>query len=151
MDESQNMQLRKLIEEAMAKQNMQQKTGQMGFDQRLFDKAMSDPQALEAGAELAGLMNDNTAMGLMSGSSDYRVPNGGKLGWTEALSKGIDRGVGLYNILNSQKAKANALRSLAVNGGATKQAPVSLDEDYSASAYPVNMNSPMPIPLGGSR
>jgi hypothetical protein len=112
MDEAQKLELRKLIADAMAQQ---QNVGAMGFDQKLFDRAMSDPEAMEAGADMAGLMNDNTALGLMSKSGDYQVPNGGSLGWTEALSKGIDKGLGTYNLLNAQKVKANALR--AMGGG----------------------------------
>lgn len=148
MDEAQSMELRRLLEEAMAKK-APQAAGGMGFDQKMFDRAMSDPKTMEAGAELAGLMNDGTALGIMGKSGEYQVPNGGKLGWTEALSKGIDKGVGLYNILNSQKAKANALRSLAVNGGGAKQSAIAggAMTPPAADAFPVNLNDPRAMPL----
>lgn len=140
MDEAQQLKLRQLIEETMAKQ---QRNNSMGFDQKLFDKAMSDPRAMEAGAEMAGLMNDNTALGLMSKSGDYQVPNGGRLGVTEALSKGIDKGIGMYNLLNAQKVKANALRSLAPQGAgavpAATAAAVTPPGAPVATAYPVDL------------
>lgn len=146
MDEAQQLKLRQLIEEAMAKQQK----NSMGFDQKLFDKAMSDPRAMEAGAEMAGLMNDNTALGLMSKSGDYQVPNGGRLGWTEALSKGIDKGMGMYNLLNAQKVKANALRSLAPQGGANGAVPpaavaAAANGDPVATAYPVNLTDTITV------
>jgi hypothetical protein len=140
MDETQQLQLRKMIEEAMAKQ---QKAGAMGFDQKLYDKAMSDPQAMAAGAEMAGLMDDTTALGMMNGSNNYQVPNGGRLGWTDAMSKGIDKGIGTYNLLNAQKVKANALRAMApkpgmpdtATGGAMNPTPY-----MPAQAFPVDMS-----------
>lgn len=139
MDEAQQSKLRQLVEEAFAKY---QKNNFQGYDQKVFDKAMSDPRAMEAGAEMAGLMNDNTALGIMNKSGDFQVPNGGRLGWTEALSKGIDKGLGMYNLLNAQKVKANALRSLGPKTEAST-AQIGTPENpmpkMTAQAYPVNM------------
>lgn len=147
MDEAQQQQLRKMIEEAMAKQ---QKAGSMGYDQKLFDKAMSDPQAMAAGADMAGLMDDGTALGMMRDSNNYQVPNGGRLGWTEAMSKGIDKGIGTYNLLNAQKVKANALRAMAPKmgipnsgiGGAMNPQPL-----MTAEAFPVDFGNTQSSPL----
>lgn len=103
-------QMREFLAQLFAKQEQQK--GMMGFDQKMMDRMMSDPEAMEAGAEMAGLMDDNTAMGMMRMGEQNQVPNGGRLGWTEALSNGIDKGIGLYNMLNAQKVKANALRAM---------------------------------------
>lgn len=101
-------QLRTIIEQAAAKQQ----SGMMGFGQKVMEKAMSDPKAMKAGADMAGLMDDPTAMSMMKMGQQNAVPNGGRLGWTQALSNGIDQGIGLYNLLNAQKVKANALRAM---------------------------------------
>jgi hypothetical protein len=141
MNELDSKALRKLIADAMAKQ--QQPQG-MGFDQRLFDKSMSDPRALEAGADMAGLMNDNTALGLMSDVDNFNVPNGGEMGWTQAMSKGIDKGLGTYNLLHAQKVKADALRAMAPNAMPPVQGALQGQTQGAtgpvATAYPVNMN-----------
>lgn len=117
-----------LIEQMIMMQEQQAGAGQMGFDQELYNRAMSDPAAMDAGADLAGLMDDRTAMGLMDNSSNYQVPNGGQLGITDALSKGVDKGLGLYNILNAQKAKANALRTMG--GGQMTGAEAGRSQNY---------------------
>jgi hypothetical protein len=140
MNEMDNEALRKLITDAMGKQ--EQPKG-MGFDQNLYNKAMSDPRAMDAGADMAGLMNDSTALGMMRGANDYKVPNGGQLGWTDAISKGIDKGLGTYNLLNAQKVKAQALRAMAPNGmppvQGAMQGGMPPEQSPVATAYPVNM------------
>ncbi len=141
MDEAQRQELRKMLTELMSQQQGGRQAGMTGYDQKLFDKVMSDPAAMQAGADMAGLMDDATALGMMSKSGDFNVPNGGRLSWTEALSKGIDKGLGTYNLLNSQRVKANALRSLGPKPGmpAAPQAPA-IPAPPVAQAFPVNLN-----------
>jgi len=140
MNELDSEALRKLIADAMSKQD--QAKG-MGFDQNLYNKAMSDPKAMEAGADMAGLMNDSTALGVMRGSNDYQVPNGGEMGWTQAMSKGIDKGLGTYNLLHAQKVKAQALRAMAPNAmppiQGAMQGGMPPEQNSVATAYPVSM------------
>lgn len=146
MDEAQKNELRKMLTELMNQPGAQKPAG-MGFDQKLYDKVMSDPEAMQAGAEMAGLMNDSTALGMMSKAGDFNVPNGGQLGWTEALSKGIDKGIGTYNLLNAQKVKANALRSLAPKGGSAAVVEAVAPADPNATAYPIEFSNPVARPL----
>jgi hypothetical protein len=121
--------------------------GMMGYDQSLYNKVMSDPALIDAGAEMAGLMDDRIALGLMADANDYDVPNGGSLGWTEALSKGIDKGLGTYNLLNAQRVKANALRAMSMKDGAGMGSASGAMNPDVAQAFPVNMRNPVAKPL----
>lgn len=114
MDEMNDAQLRELLAQLLAEK--EKSKGMTGFDQTLYDRAMSDPQAMEAGADMAGLMDDRTAMGLMGMGQQNDVPNGGQLGWTQAAANGIQSGLGMYNLLNAQKVKSNALRTMGGQG-----------------------------------
>ena len=131
--------LREIIAEAMAQNNKQ---GMMGFgqdkaSQDMYKKFMSDPKLLEAGAQQAGLMDEDTSLKMMEMGAPRNIPDGGRLGWTEALSNGINSGLGMYNLLNAQKVKANALRAMKPNGS----------EEPVAEAFPVSMSNPVGRPL----
>ena len=54
--------------------------------------------------------SDASAQNMMKLGTSANVPYGGKLSWAAALNDGIKQGIGMYDYLNSQKAKANALR-----------------------------------------
>lgn len=118
-------QIRAIVEEILA--NQEKNNGMTGFDQRLYDKVMSDPNNIESGAQMAGLLDDNTSMALMRGGDDGRVPYGGKLSPFQAAANGIEKGIGLYNLLNAQKVKANALRNARTPGVDYKPASMITD------------------------
>jgi len=95
----------------LMRQERQTDPSMMGFDQNQWTQMMSDPAAREAGAELAGLASEQAALQLQQMGRNQPVPNGGRLGWTEALDRGLTKGLGVYQMLNAQRAKADAIRN----------------------------------------
>lgn len=79
--------------------------GMMGFGD-----VMQSPEAWQAGADLATLRSDGANQNMMKMGEGKAVPYGGELSWAEALNNGVKQGIGMYDYLSSQKAKANALR-----------------------------------------
>lgn len=82
--------------------------GMMGYGQIL--RAMNSPEAWEAGMEAGLARSDASAQRMMQMGEPRNIPYGGKMSWAEALNNGIKQGMGMYDYLQSQKAKANALR-----------------------------------------
>lgn len=82
--------------------------GTMGYGKIL--KAMNSPEAWEAGMQAGMARNDLASLGMMKQGAPAPVPYGGKKSWAEAAAEGLKTGIGMYDYLNSQKAKANALR-----------------------------------------
>ena len=85
--------------------------GMMGFDQNRWAQMMSNPVAREAGAELAGLASEQAAMQMQALGRPRAVPNGGLKSPFEAAAEGLTRGMGVYQMLNAQRAKADAIRN----------------------------------------
>lgn len=82
--------------------------GMQGYGKIL--KAMNSPEAWEAGMQAGMARNDLASLGMMKQGAPAPVPYGGKKSWAEAAAEGLKTGIGMYDYLNSQKAKANALR-----------------------------------------
>lgn len=109
-----------------------------------------DPAMLEAGADAAGAMSPRNSMTLMGMGASAPTPGGGGLiarkSPFESAADGVKTGMGMYNLLNTQKAKAEALRKMAGIGGSPmpKMTPFGTDPDLMiAQAFPVDMTSPM--------
>ena len=89
----------------------QAQPGMMGFDQNRWVQMMSNPVAREAGAELAGLASEQAAMQMQAMGRPRAVPHGGLKSPFEAAAEGLTRGMGVYQMLNAQRAKADAIRN----------------------------------------
>ena len=86
-------------------------SGMMNFDQNQWTQMMNNPAAREAGAEMAGLASEQAAMQMQAMGRPRAVPNGGLKSPFEAASEGLARGMGMYQMLNAQRAKADAIRN----------------------------------------
>jgi len=91
--------------------NQQAQPGMMGFDQNRWAQMMSNPVAREAGAELAGLASEQAAMQMQAMGRPRAIPHGGLKSPFEAAAEGLTRGMGVYQMLNAQRAKADAIRN----------------------------------------
>lgn len=80
-------------------------SGMMGFG-----NIMQSPEAWQAGMDLATLRSDAANQNMMKMGEPRNIPYGGKMSWVEALNNGVKQGIGMYDYLKTQKAKANALR-----------------------------------------
>ena len=85
-----------------------EQAGTMGYGKIL--NAMNSPGAWEAAMEAGMARSDASAQNMMKLGSPTPVPYGGKKSLAEAASEGLKTGIGMYDYLNSQKAKASALR-----------------------------------------
>ena len=101
----QQMQFAAMLRKQMGQQNM------MGFDQNQWAQMMSNPAAREAGAELAGLASEQAALQMQAMGRPRAIPNGGLKSPLEAASEGFSAGMGMYQMLNAQRAKADAIRN----------------------------------------
>lgn len=73
-------------------------------------KAMNSPEAWEAAMEAGSARSDLASQRMMQMGEPRNIPYGGKMSWAEALNNGIKQGIGMYDYIGSQQAKANALR-----------------------------------------
>ena len=112
--------------------------GMMNFDQNQWTQMMNNPAAREAGAEMAGLASEQAAMQMQAMGRPRAVPNGGLKSPFEAASEGLARGMGMYQMLNAQRAKADAIRNFAL--AQQKEKPV-------VEVMEVDMANPAPRPL----
>lgn len=80
------------------------KTGEMGFGQ-----IFNDPRLNDASVNLAGNMGYDTSAALMAMGRPQAVPYGGKKAWSEAAAEGLKTGLGVYNMLRTQKDKQTAM------------------------------------------
>ena len=80
----------------------------MGYGKVL--EALNSPEAWEAGMEAGMARGDASAQKMMQMGEPRNIPYGGKMSWAEALNNGIKQGMGMYDYIGSQQAKANALR-----------------------------------------
>jgi len=103
-----------LQQAVMALRNQIGQQNMMGFDQNRWAQMMSNPVAREAGAELAGLASEQAAMQMQAMGRPRAVPHGGLKSPFEAAAEGLTRGMGVYQMLNAQRAKADALRKFAM-------------------------------------
>lgn len=78
--------------------------GDMGFGQ-IFD----DPRLNQASTDLAGTTGYDPALAMMAAGREQAVPYGGKKSWASAAAEGLKTGIGMYNFLNTQKAKQQAI------------------------------------------
>lgn len=113
-----------------------------------------DPSMLEAGADAAGAMSPRNSMALMGMGVSSPTPGGGGLiarkSPFESAAEGVKTGMGMYNLLNTQKAKSDALRKMAGMGGnpMAKMSPFGSDpEMMSAESMPIDMGNPMAQPI----
>ena len=112
--------------------------GMMNFDQNQWTQMMSNPAAREAGAEMAGLASEQAAMQMQAMGRPRVVPNGGLKSPLEAASEGLTAGMGMYQMLNAQRAKADAIRNFAL--AQQKEKPT-------VEVMEVDMTRPVPRPL----
>ena len=112
--------------------------GMMNFDQNQWTQMMSNPAAREAGAEMAGLASEQAAMQMQAMGRPRVVPNGGLKSPLEAASEGLTAGMGMYQMLNAQRAKADAIRNFAL--AQQKEKPT-------VEVMEVDMANPVPRPL----
>ena len=112
--------------------------GMMNFDQNQWTQMMSNPAAREAGAEMAGLASEQAAMQMQAMGRPRAVPNGGLKSPLEAASEGLTAGMGMYQMLNAQRAKADAIRNFAL--AQQKEKPT-------VEVMEVDMANPVPRPL----
>ena len=82
--------------------------GMMGYGKIL--RAMNSPEAWEAGLEAGTARSDASAQNMMKLGAPRQMAYGGRMSWAEALNNGLKQGIGMYDYMQSQKAKANALR-----------------------------------------
>ena len=82
--------------------------GMMGYG-KILD-ALNSPAAWEASMEAGNARSDLAALNMMKQGAPAPVPYGGRKSWAEAAAEGLKTGMGMYDYLNSQKAKATALR-----------------------------------------
>lgn len=80
------------------------KGGEMGFGQ-----IFNDPRLNDASVNLAGNMGYDTSASLMAMGRPQAVPYGGKKSWAEAAAEGVKTGLGMYNMLRTQKDKQQAM------------------------------------------
>jgi len=103
--------LQQLQQLAMMLRKQGGQTGMMGFDQNRWAQMMSNPVAREAGAELAGLASEQAALQMQAMGKPRAIPHGGLKSPLEAASEGFSAGMGMYQMLNAQRAKADAIRN----------------------------------------
>lgn len=78
--------------------------GEMGFGE-----IFADPRLNQASENLAGNMGYDTSAALMAMGRPQAVPYGGKKSWAEAAAEGVKTGLGMYNMLRTQKDKQTAM------------------------------------------
>ena len=127
-----------LQQAVMALRNQLGQQNMMGFDQNRWAQMMNNPAAREAGAELAGLASEQAAMQMQAMGRPRAIPNGGLKSPFEAAAEGLTRGMGVYQMLNAQRAKADAIRNFSL---AQKK------EKPTVEVFEVDMTNPVPRPL----
>ena len=85
-----------------------------GFDQSQMGKLMANEESREAGAALASLASEQAALQQMQMGRPRQIPHGGAKSWLEAASEGFSAGMGMYDKMRAQKAKADAVRQLGL-------------------------------------
>ena len=85
-----------------------------GFDQSQMGKLMANEESREAGAALASLASEQAALQQMQMGRPRQIPHGGAKSWLEAASEGFSAGMGMYDKMRAQKAKADAIRQLGL-------------------------------------
>lgn len=110
----------------------------------------ADPALLQAGENAASSLSPRNSMSLMGMGASAPTPGGGGLiarkSPFESAADGVKTGMGMYNLLSTQKAKADMLRKMAGIGGMGNPMagadPFGADpESPSAEAFPIDFSS----------
>lgn len=79
---------------------LRQKAPMQGFGEIFDNDRLNKASEREAGA-----LDYDDAMYLMRLGQPQNVPYGGKKSWAQAAAEGLQTGLGMYNMLNTQQAK----------------------------------------------
>lgn len=76
---------------------------------RGFGQIFNDPALNQASTDLAGTTGYDNALNMMALGKEQAVPYGGKKSWLAAANEGLKQGIGMFNFINTQKMKQQAI------------------------------------------